>query len=71
MCGWYFDMEELHEESEREELKMKLEKKIEAIEEEIKHLDSIIEPQYCGHMITARDWLKHRVRQLKGLTEED
>ena len=31
MCGWYFDMEELYEESEREELKMKLEKKIEAI----------------------------------------
>jgi hypothetical protein len=50
---------------------MKLEKKIEAIEEEIKHLDSIIEPQDCGHMITARDWLKHRVRQLKGLPEED
>jgi hypothetical protein len=64
-------MEELLEESEREELKMKLEKKIEAIEEEIKHLDSIIEPQDCGHMITARDWLKHRVRQLKGLPEED
>ena len=71
MCGWYFDMEELYEESEREELKMKLEKKIEAIEEEIKHLDYIIEPQDCGHMITARDWLKHRVRQLKGLPEED
>ena len=30
-------MEELYEESEREELKMKLEKKIEAIEEEIKY----------------------------------
>ena len=60
-------MEELYEESEREELKMKLEKKIEAIEEEIKHLDSIIEPQDWGHMITARDWLKH----LKGLPEED
>ena len=71
MCGWYFDMEELFEETEREELKMKLEKKIEAIEEEIKHLESVIEPQDCGHMITAKNWLEHRVRQLKGLPEED
>ncbi len=45
--------------------------KIKVLEEEIKHLDSIIEPQDCGHMITAKNWLEHRVRELKGLPEED
>ena len=50
---------------------MKNKKQIEVIEEEIKHLDSIIEPQDCGHMITAKSWLEHRIRQLKGLPEED
>ena len=50
---------------------MKLEKKIEALQEEIEHLNSVIEPQDCGHMITAKNWLEHRIRQLKGLPEED
>jgi hypothetical protein len=64
-------MEELLEESEREDKQMKLEQQIKVIEEEIKHLDSIIEPHDCGHMITAKNWLEHRIRQLKGLPEED
>ena len=71
MCGWYFDMEELLEETNREEHRMKLEKKIEALQEEIEHLNSVIEPQDCGHMITAKNWLEHRIRELKGLPEED
>ena len=68
MCGWYFD---IVEEMEAEEQAMKNKKQIEVIEEEIKHLDSIIEPQDCGHMITAKSWLEFRIRQLKGLPEED
>lgn len=60
MCGWYYNMEEDMNEQ-----------KIKVLEEEIKHLDSIIEPHDCGHMITSREWMKHRVRQLKGLPEED
>ena len=50
---------------------MNIENTIKVLEAEIKHIDKIAEPQDCGHMITARDWLKHRVRQLKGLPEED
>ena len=45
--------------------------KIRILESEIKHLDSIIEPHDCGHLITTRDWMKDRGRQLKGLPEED
>ena len=45
--------------------------KIKVLEEEIKYLDSIIEPEDCGHLITTRSWMKERVRQLKGLPEED
>jgi len=60
MCGWYYNMEE---DMETEKIKI--------LESEIKHLDSIIEPHDCGHLITTRDWIKERVRQLKGLPEED
>jgi hypothetical protein len=45
--------------------------KIRILESEIEHLDSIIEPHDCGHLITTRDWMKDRVRQLKGLPEEE
>ena len=45
--------------------------KIRILESEIKYLDSIIEPEDCGHLITTRDWMKERVRQLKGLPEEE
>ena len=62
-------MEELLEETQREEHKMKLEKKIKALEEEIEHLDSVIEPQDCGHMITAKNWLEHRIKELKAANE--
>ncbi len=47
------------------------EEKIKILESEIKYLDSIIEPEDCGHLITTRSWMKERVRQLKGLPEED
>ena len=60
MCGWYYNMEE-DVDSE----------KIKVLESEIEHLDSIIEPHDCGHLITTRSWIKERVRQLKGLPEED
>ena len=64
MCGWYYNMEEMMEDD------MNVEK-IKVLEEEIKYLDSIIEPEDCGHLITTRSWMKERVRQLKGLPEEE
>ncbi len=64
MCGWYYNMEEMMEDD------MNVEK-IKILESEIKYLDSIIEPEDCGHLITTRSWMKERVRQLKGLPEEE
>ena len=43
---------------------MKNKKQIEVIEEEIKHLDSIIEPQDCGNLITCRNVLEANLEQL-------
>jgi len=67
MCGWYYNMEEMME----EDMNIENTEKIKILESEIKHLDSIIEPEDCGHLITTRSWMKERVRQLKGLPEED
>jgi len=61
MCGWYYNKED--------EVDSKNNVKISILEQEIKHLDSIIEPADCGHLITTRDWIKDRVRELKGLSE--
>ena len=54
-----------------EDMNIENTEKIKILESEIKHLDSIIEPEDCGHLITTRSWMKERVRQLKGLPEED
>ena len=63
MCGWYYNKED--------EVDSRNNVKISILEQEIKYLDSIIEPEDCGHLITTRSWMKERVRQLKGLPEED
>tara|TARA_E500000318_G_scaffold77938_1_gene72790 strand:+ start:229 stop:420 length:192 start_codon:yes stop_codon:yes gene_type:complete len=61
MCGWYYNKED--------EVDSKNNVKISILEQEIKHLDSIIEPEDCGHLITTKEWMKDRVRELKGLPE--
>jgi hypothetical protein len=66
MCGWYFDMEELIEENEKEELNMKTQTKIKVLKEEISILKSRIEPHDTGHLYTTIDTLKWRVKELKG-----
>tara|TARA_X000001316_G_C895051_1_gene15360 strand:- start:141 stop:332 length:192 start_codon:yes stop_codon:yes gene_type:complete len=61
MCGWYYNKED--------EVDSRNNVKISILEQEIKHLDSIIEPEDCGHLITTKEWMKDRVRELKGLPE--
>tara|TARA_S200002703_G_scaffold150060_1_gene148132 strand:+ start:276 stop:467 length:192 start_codon:yes stop_codon:yes gene_type:complete len=61
MCGWYYNKED--------EVDSRNNVKISVLEQEIKHLDSIIEPEDCGHLITTKEWMKDRVRELKGLPE--
>ena len=68
MCGWYYD---IVEEMEEEERIMNIENTIKVLEAEIKHIDKIAEPEDCGHMFTSKSWMEHRIRQLKGLPEED
>ena len=61
MCGWYYNKED--------EVDSRNNVKISILEQEIKYLDSIIEPEDCGHLITTKEWMKDRVRELKGLPE--
>ena len=62
-------MEELLEETQREEHIMKIKTKIKVLEDEIKVIKKRIEPQDCGHMITAKNWLEHRIKELKAANE--
>ena len=65
MCGWYFDMEELLEETQREDYIMKIKTKIKVLEDEIKVIKKRIEPQDCGHLHTTIGVLEHRIKELK------
>ena len=45
--------------------------RIGVLEDEIKYAKSQLQPHDTGHIYTSIDWLEHRVRQLKGIREDD
>ena len=45
--------------------------RIGVLEDEIKYAKGQLQPHDTGHIHTAIDWLEHRVRQLKGIKEDD
>ena len=45
--------------------------RISILEKEIEYAKSQLQPHDTGHIHTAISWLEHRIRELKGLDEED
>lgn len=45
--------------------------RISILEKEIEYAKSQLQPHDTGHIHTAISWLEHRIRELKGLKEED
>ena len=45
--------------------------RISVLEEEIEYYKTLLQPHDTGHIHTAISWLEHRIRELKGLKEED
>ena len=45
--------------------------RIGVLEDEIKYAKSQLQPHDTGHIYTSIDWLELRVRQLKGIKEDD
>jgi|TARA_B100000123_G_scaffold54906_1_gene37965 hypothetical protein len=45
--------------------------RISILEKEIEYAKSQLQPHDTGHIHTAISWLEHRIRELKGLNEED
>ena len=45
--------------------------RIGVLEDEIKYAKSQLQPHDTAHIYTSIDWLEHRVRQLKGIKDDD
>ena len=45
--------------------------RVNILEQEIEHAKSQLQPHDTGHIYTAISWLEQRVRELKGIKEED
>ena len=45
--------------------------RISILEKEIEYAKSQLQPHDTGHIHTAISWLEYRIRELKGLNEED
>ena len=44
--------------------------RVDLLEDEIEYAKSQLQPHDTGHINTAISWLQHRVRQLKGQTDD-
>ena len=44
--------------------------RVDLLEDEIEYAKSQLQPHDTGHINTAISWLQHRVRQLKGQTND-
>lgn len=44
--------------------------RVDLLEDEIEYAKSQLQPHDTGHINTAISWLQHRVRQLKGHTDD-
>ena len=44
--------------------------RVDLLEDEIEYAKSQLRPHDTGHINTAISWLQHRVRQLKGHTDD-